>query len=120
MIRTEDRHRRGRPLGETVPDLNCVIRWQQRIEQPPFAARVYADAGHHLLPVLVRVPRGVLEPPDPKTRREIDDIHVRHYSLSHGPEMTVHRGGGFLQTLLYSLPRTVARNGLTSFVCSLQ
>src|SRR5258708_34451905 len=59
-----------------------TIRRQKWIEQPPFAARVYADAGHHLLPVHVRVPCGVLEPPDPKTWCEIDDFHVGRHSLA--------------------------------------
>jgi len=27
-----------------------------------------------------RIPRGMLEPPDPKTWCEIDDVHVRQFS----------------------------------------
>src|SRR5258708_39328193 len=74
-----------------------TIRRQKWIEQPPFGARIYADAGHHLLPVHVRVPCGVLEPPDPKTWCEIDDFHVRQHSLGHGLGRIAHSGGAFLR-----------------------
>ena len=53
MIWTEYRGSRGRLLGEAVPNSGC-INWRYKwIEQPPFATRVYADAGHYLLPVHV-------------------------------------------------------------------
>src|SRR6516225_3826154 len=79
MIWTEYRGSRGRLLGEAVPNSGC-INWRYKwIEQPPFATRVYADAGHYLLPVHVGLPCGVLEPPDPKAWCEIDDFYVRRH-----------------------------------------
>jgi len=76
MIWTKHRHGRWRPLREAVPNESCAFRWKKRIEQPPFAARVDADASHHLLPVMVGLPLGMLEPPDPQTGREIDNVHI--------------------------------------------
>src|SRR5262249_7713450 len=58
--------------------------WQKRIEQPSFAALLYADTGYHLLPVSAGMPRGMLKPPDPQTRRQINNLHVRRDSLVQG------------------------------------
>jgi len=84
VIWDEQRDRRGRPLRQSIPDLGGVGRRKKRIEEPTFVARINAGAGHHLLPIAVLVPLRMFESPDPKTRREIDDLHVRLGSLRHG------------------------------------
>ena len=56
VIGNEHGHGRRRTLREAVPDLRRVIGRQKRIEEPPLAARVDANACHHLLQVHVGSP----------------------------------------------------------------
>src|SRR5262245_18244882 len=86
VIGEEDRHCRGRPLSEPVPDLGRVVRGEKRIEQPAFVARVHAGAGHHLLPVNAWVPCGMFEPPYTETWRQVDQFDIRRATFGDGSE----------------------------------
>lgn len=80
-------HCRRWSLCESFPNMGRVIRWKKRIEHPPLSARVRTDACHYLLPVSSLLPRGMLKPPYPEARREVDDLHVRRAAFSRGRMM---------------------------------
>lgn len=51
-------------------------------QQPPFAARRNVNGRHHV-PIVVRLPTWIREPPDSQTWREIVDLHVPRASVDH-------------------------------------
>jgi hypothetical protein len=78
VVRLEDNGDRRQARVEPLPHVARVIGRGERIEDQPLAARLDERRRDQRLPLEVRVPGGMLDPPEPEARRHVVDLHLRH------------------------------------------
>ncbi|MEJ7568110.1 MAG: hypothetical protein WKF41_07580 [Gaiellaceae bacterium] len=74
VIRLQNDDGRRRRLVEPSPDLICIVRRRERIEEDDLSAGRGTGRGDGRRPADVRRPVGVVEPPDPETGSDVSNL----------------------------------------------
>jgi hypothetical protein len=74
VVGLEDDDGRRRAGVEPLPDVARSLGWGERVEERDLAVGLDDRGADERLPARLRVPGGVLDPPEPEARRDVSNL----------------------------------------------